>query len=236
LYERVRLSRAGLVSRPDFWWPSVFWGLAEGAGKAFFVAVHSDEHGNDDGYVAYEMAGEWAAGVPDRRLIVSDLHTENWTARAALWRYVFGVDLVSTVSATNLPIDEPLRHLVTDPRRVRVDFVNDGLWLAPLDPARLLSARRYAADIHLTLEVHHPDGRRERLALDGNANDATCGASDAPADLVCSASTLGAVALGGNRWSELATAGLIDARAPGALARADAAFATSPAPAMLGFF
>ena len=61
-----------------------------------------------------------------------------------MWRFVFGVDLIGTVAASNLPIDDPLRHVVTDSRRVRVDFVNDHLWLAPLDPRR--GARR--AHVH----------------------------------------------------------------------------------------
>jgi predicted acetyltransferase len=127
LYDRVRAERAGMVSRPSYWWPQVFWGWSEGAEKVFLVVVHTDDAGNDDGYIAYEVSGEWMGGVADRRMLIWDLQATNAEARNALWKFAFGVDLVGTVAATNVPIDEPLRHLVTDSRRVRVDFVNDSL-------------------------------------------------------------------------------------------------------------
>ena len=134
VYERTRLARGGMVSRPDFWWPQVFWTYMGGRGKKpFFTAVHTDAAGNDDGFVAYEITDEWNRGLPDRRLVVWDMQAVDGKARAALWKYVFGVDLIGTVASTNSPIDDPLRRLVTDGRRVQVDYVNDGLWLARID-------------------------------------------------------------------------------------------------------
>ena len=38
--------------------------------------------------------------------MVIDLIAVSDEAREALWRFLFGVDLVHTVAATNLPIDE----------------------------------------------------------------------------------------------------------------------------------
>jgi predicted acetyltransferase len=140
------------------------------------------------------------------------------------------------VSATNLPIDESLRHLVTDSRRIRSDHVNDGLWVAPLDVPALLSARRYSTEGHLVLEVHAPDGSAATVALDGSERDAKCVPTNEPAELVCSTATLGACILGGNKWSELAEAMLVDEQSPGALTRADAMFACTPAPAMVSYF
>ena len=37
-----------------------------GRAKANFVAVHTDADGHDDGYVAYEITGDWSGGLPDR--------------------------------------------------------------------------------------------------------------------------------------------------------------------------
>jgi predicted acetyltransferase len=236
IYDRARAGRAGMVSRPSYWWPQVFWGWSEGPDKVFLVVVHTDDAGNDDGYIAYEVTGEWMGGVPDRRLMIWDLQATNAEARNALWKFAFGVDLIGTVAATNVPIDEPLRHLVTDSRRVRVDFVNDALWLAPLDSAALLSARRYATEDHLVLEVHAPDGSVATLALDGSERDAKCVPTNEPPDFVCSAATLGACALGGNRWTELRDASLVEERTEGALLRADAMFVSTPVPAMTSYF
>lgn len=235
LYDRARRLRAGMVSRPDFWWEQGFWEQFGGGDKAFFVAVTGQ--GDDaDGYVAYDITGDWVGGLVDRRLLVWDLQSTNSDAHAALWRYVFGVDLVGTVAATNLAVDDPLRFLVHDLRRVRVDYVNDGLWLRPIDVAALLAARRYGACGRLVVEVRHAHGAPERFVLDAGEDGATCAPSDASPDLVCSDASLGALVLGGNRWSAYARAGRVDEVVPGAAARADAMFATDPAPATISYF
>jgi predicted acetyltransferase len=237
IYDDVRRARAGMVSRPSFWWPSVFWfGIAGGKDKAFFVAVHRDERGEPDGYVAYQVDGDWNAGFADRTLIVLDFQTTNDTARQALWQYVFGVDLCAKVVVRSGPIDEPLRWMLRDGRRMRTDWVIDGLWLAPLDAGALLGARTYAVDGQLVVAVHQPDGTTATLAIDGGPDGAKCRATDDDPDLACSTSTLGATLLGGNRWTELAAAGRVDERTPGALTRADLMFTTNPVPTMTSHF
>ncbi|MGG8408483.1 GNAT family N-acetyltransferase, partial [Streptomyces sp. 12297] len=48
---------------------------------------------------------------------VRDLDALDPAAYAALWRYVFDIDLVWTVKAHKRPVDDPLLHLVSDVRR-----------------------------------------------------------------------------------------------------------------------
>ena len=231
LYDEIRRGRHGMVSRPDFWWPQVFWGPTE-QDKAFFVVVHENSEGVADGYADYEITGTWNAGHSERRVQTWDIQAANATTRAALWQFLVGVDLVGSITAGNLSIDEPLRHLVRDPRRVRVDYVNDGVWLAPLDPAALLAHRRYSVfDGHLVIAVVSPDGRTTTYAVDGNDRAAQCAPTSEPPDLSMTTSVLGAMILGGNRFSEYAQAGLVEEHAPGKLAYADAMFVTSPPPA-----
>ncbi|MGO9872440.1 MAG: GNAT family N-acetyltransferase [Acidimicrobiia bacterium] len=236
VYEQVRLGRAGMVSRPESWWPEVFW-VTE-SGRAFFDAVHEDADGRADGYVAYEIKGEWYGGMSEREMFVWDFQATNPIARAALWGFVFGVDLVGKIMATNLPPDEPLRLMLADPRQLRTDFFNDSLWLLPLDSAALLGARAYSAAGQLTIEIVDPVGSRSRFSLDGGPDGASCreDARNVSAALTCSRSTLGALLLGGNSWATLAAAGEVDEHAAGAIARADAMFAAAPAPATLTWF
>jgi predicted acetyltransferase len=236
LYDRVRPLRAGMVSRPDFWWPQVFWEqFAGGKDDAFFVAVHTDAAGIDDAFVGYEIKGEWHHGHADRNLIAHDMQAVDGRSRAALWRYVFGVDLIKTVSTWAAPVDDPLRHIVTDGRRVRVEHIIDGVWLAPLDPATVLTARTYAIDGRFVIDVHTPAGESQKVLLEGGPAGAQCTATDAAPDLTCSTATLGACLLG-NRWSEFADAGLVDARDRDTLVQADAMFMTTPAASMLSAF
>jgi predicted acetyltransferase len=226
-YDRARRLRAGMVSRPDYWWPECYW---DEPGRVFFDVVHEDEHGEIDAFAAYEITGGWGAGLTERRVTVLDFQSMNAGARSALWRYLLGIDLVSTVAAANLPVDEALRFMLVDGRRLRTEYLNDGLWILPIDIAALLEARTYATDGLLALEV---DG--ERLALDSDGGRAAVAKTDR-ADLSCSRATLGAAYLGGNTWSTLAGAGLVDEHTPGALTRADVMFAASPAAATLSWF
>ena len=228
VYERCRRMRAGMVSRPDYWWPEVYW--AEPS-RVFFDVLHEDAQGRPDGFASYELTGGWDAGLTNRQLTVWDLQTTNATARAALWQYLLGVDLVATLAGRRMPVDEPLRFMLADPRRLRTEAVNDNLWVLPVDIPALLGARAYTTPGRIVVEV---DGAR--YEVDAGSDGATVRRSTKRADLVCSPRTLGAVSLGGNSWSVLADAGLVDEETPGALRRADAMFTTLPAPATLSWF
>ena len=238
IYDRARGTRAGMVTRPDFWWEQVFWDFMVGRAKAHFIAIHADADGNDDGYVVYEITGDGSGGLTtDRKLSIIDMQALTPATWIGLWRFVFGVDLIGKVEAFNQPVDDPLRHVVTDSRWVRVGFVNDHLWLAPLDPAAVLDARTYTVPGRVVIEVRAPDGTHTTVAVeaaaDGTGRAVTTGEA---ADLACGTAVLGMCALGGNRWSELAAAGRVDVRRPEMLATADAMFLATPAPALLSFF
>jgi len=107
----------------------------------------------------------------------------------------------------------------------------------PLDPAALLAARTYASPGELTIEVVDRDGSRSRFVLDGGPAGASCRVSStASPEVSCSRSALGALLLGGNSWATLTEAGEVDEHRAGAVSRADAMFATAPAPATLTWF
>lgn len=228
VYERARVMRAGMVSRPDYWWPEITWSEPS---QVIFDVVHEDARGRADGFTHYELTGSWGYGISERRLVVHDLQSTTPLAREALWHYLLGVDLVAEVTVLNVPVDDPVRFLLADPRRLRTRFVNDQLWVMPIDIAGLLAARVYAAPGSLVLDV---DG--ERIALDAGADGAAAAPTKRSADLTCSRATFGALVLGGNTWSTLAAAGLVDEHTAGALARADVLFSTIPAPATLTGF
>jgi predicted acetyltransferase len=187
--------------------------------------------------VVYEITGNGHSGlVTDRNLSVIDMQAETPATWIRLWRYVFGVDLIGTVSTSNSPIDDPLRHVVVDGRWVRVDFVNDHLWLAPLDPLAVLGARTYAVPGRVVIATNAPDGSTSTVSVESGAEGTFCVATTETPDLVCSSRVLGMCVLGGNRWSELAAAGRVEYSTPEALVLADAMFLTTPAPALLSFF
>jgi predicted acetyltransferase len=234
LYNDVRRVRVGELSRTPAKWKSQYHTPntpLNGFGPRLY-AIYESDAGQVDGAVIYRAKLEWTNGVPDGTLQVSELIARTPEAYAALWRYCLDVDLVARVRGLHRPVDEPLRWMLADSRRLRVTHLADNLWVRLLDIPVALSARRYATAGRLTFEVSDaflPDvaGRYTlEVALDG----AACASSDAPADLSLDAATLGATYLGGVSFTTLARAGLVHEETPGALARADAMFATFPAP------
>jgi predicted acetyltransferase len=236
IYDRARLTRAGMVSRPWFWWDQVYWDSFVARTKACFFAIHTDAAGHDDGYAVYGLSAEGPPGTGKRELMVIDMQSESPATRIELWRYVFGVDLVDRVSTVLAPVDDPLRHVVVDSRRVEVTGLSDHLWLAPLDPAKVLAARQYSVPGRVVITTHLPDGSAHTVAVEATEAGTSCEPIDEAADLTCDSTVLGMCALGGNRWSELASAGRVEVQRTEALARADAMFLTAPAPALLSFF
>ena len=150
---------------------------------------------------------------------------------ADIWRFLFDVDLVSTVEAWNRPADEPLLHLVREPRRLRFSLM-DGLWVRVVDVSAALEARRYAADGRVVFGITdalRPDasGAYELIAEGGVGR---CSRTDAAPELVSTINVLGATYLGGMSFRQLWWSGQVDERRSGALDLADAMFAATPAP------
>ncbi|HEX4493224.1 MAG TPA: GNAT family N-acetyltransferase [Acidimicrobiia bacterium] len=234
VYARACTQRAGMVSRPEPWWEESFAQFLP-ADKASFFVVHEDRDGVDDGFLAYEVSGDFEHGTHHTTLHVVDLITTTPSARAALWDFACSVDLIETISGARFPIDEPLRFLLADSRKLRIHALFDHLWLKILDVERALEARRYTTSDTLVLAVRHDD-RTTRVELDGGPEGATCRATTADADLELGIATLGSIYLGGTRAELHAAAGRIVEHTPGAVARVDAMLASYPAPASPTWF
>jgi predicted acetyltransferase len=192
-------------------------------GSPRHVAVHDDADGQPDGFVVYRLALERAG---PRGLQVVDLAAADDDVEWALLRYVLDVDLVDTVEWFAAPDGHPLAWAATDRRAVKATARFDHLWLRPLDVARCLAERRYATAGGLVVEVvdeARPD-LGGRFRLDAGPGGADCERTTADADLVVAVPDLGSALLGGVSWDVLARAGRVDARTPGAVARADALF------------
>jgi predicted acetyltransferase len=233
IFDRVRRAQPGAVQRVDAWWPDqFFWRDSDEKGTRFYCVYESPE-GALDGYAAYRFDSRWDNG-PQGQLHVPDLVTATPAARAVLWRYLLDVDLVTTVKAWVVPVDEPLRWLLRESRRMQVTRMGESLWVRVLDAPAALSARTYTAAGRVVFDVvdrFRPDGAAAgRVALDGGPDGAEARRTSDEPDLVLDVAELGGILLGGVRPSALARAGLVDERTPGALAVADAMFAVEPLP------
>jgi predicted acetyltransferase len=223
LHERVRRERPGMLDRPGPWW------------DVRLYDPESERHGAQplravlvpDGYALYAVRSDRDEDGPAGEVAIRELVAATPPARALLWDFLLDQDLTRTVIWRLAPPDEPLWLMLTDPDAVRVGL-ESSLWARLVDVAAALSARTYAVDPDVVLELSDAfcpwNAGRYRLAGGG------CERTEAPADLALDASALGAAYLGGTTLSELAAAGRVAELRPGALARASAAFRGDVAP------
>jgi predicted acetyltransferase len=226
VYEQLRADRTGWSSRDDRWWRFVLSDLPSqrDGGTALLGVVHDTPHG-PTGYALWRTESRWDEHGPDGAVRVREVAAADPVAYAALWRFLLGIDLTRTASARFLAVDEPLQHLVDEPRRLGLR-VQDGLWIRIADLPAALAARRYVTDVDVVLDVTDAllPGNTGRWRLTGGPAGAVCERTTAGADLACTALELGAVYLGGTALTTLAAAGRVRELTPGALHRASAAF------------
>jgi predicted acetyltransferase len=230
VYDAAAGGRVGEIDRVAKWWDPIFDPGRTGA--KFFTAVHEAADGQLDAFARYAIDSRWPDGVPASMLRVIEIHGTDADAEAALWAYLFGIDLVGTVQATDRPVDEPLRWRLPDPRRMRVRELRDHLWLRVVDVAAALGARTYGAEDALVVELVDTfrPANRGRWRIEGGPDGATCARTDREPDLVITAPDLAALYLGGVAASTLAAAGRIGERSAGAVRRADRFFGVQPLP------
>lgn len=235
VFDVARRARVGEIDRSPSWWQGVFEDHGDGTRSlgtrspgARFLCCY-EERGRIDGYAIYEVPA--GAEASERTLELVELVALHPAAYAALWEYLLGVDLVGRVVTGERPVDEPLRHLLADPRALETTQVVDHLWVRLLDPAAALGARRYAGPGELVLEVtgSGPGPGRYRLVA-GEGGAASVEATGAPADVRLDLAALASSYLGGTTFGALGAAGRAQELAPGALSRASALFGVPEAP------
>lgn len=164
---------------------------------------------------------------------VHELFATNQAAYTDLWSYVCGMDAVAQIDATGRPVDEPVHWLLNDGRSWQAQNTLDSLWVRLLDVPAALSARRYAVEARVVLDVVDDDLSgygAGRYLLEGGPDGAQCRTTTQSPNLRLSQRALGAVYLGHPSLALHHAAGLVDELTPHAIARADAMFATALAP------
>jgi predicted acetyltransferase len=241
LYEAVRLSQPGAVSRSAGWWTQYLYDpvTERGGATKMIHAKHQTKAGGDDGYVSYRVKEEWDGYTSHNEVQVVEVMATSPTAYKALWNYVLNTDLSHTISCVKGRVDEPLRWLLVDPRRFEVTALADDLYLRLLDVPRALAARAYRATGELVLEVTDcfpvPGANRYALRVapasdPPSVSSVECEPTKRKPHLAIGIADLGAAYLGGVSFTALATAGRVQELSAGAVERADTLFSTSLAP------
>lgn len=238
-YQRIAPQRPGFLNRSAPWWDNRLHDSEhhrKGKSTRRYV-VHRDAAGKVTGYATYRIESKWGTTGPDGTLHVLELLAETVAARAKLWQHLLSIDLIRTLSAPTCSTDDPLPHLLREPRAAQ-QRRSDGLFIRIVDLPAALSGRRYPAPIDLVLKIRDElcpwnDGH---WRLTAGPSYARCtrvsgdGTAELAADLEMDAETLGAIYLGGNSIGSMALTGRIVEHTPGAVTAASTSFGWPVAP------
>ena len=234
IFDVARRRQPGELARDDADWNTALldhesW---RDGFSAFFFVVHEDASRQPDGYAVYRVKQEWPGELASNVVKVTELIAVSDEVRGHLWRYLLDLDLVRTVVTENSPVDEPLRWLLADPRRMRLIHLHDALWLRLVDVSAALRARTYATIDTLVLDVADPfrPAFAGRYRVDGSPGGASCAPTDDAADLAIDVADLASTYLGSTTFSELARARRVVELTDGAMRRADLMFSSTPRP------
>lgn len=232
IYAELVPGRPGMLARQPGWdTQAVVDAPGERGGASPLLCVLAEADGEVRGYARYSTTSRWSPAGPDGTVNLKDVAALDPVTYAALWRYLAGIDLTSTIGFRNLPVDDPLLHLVSDVRRCTLGL-RDALHLRVLDVGAALSARSYGAPVDVVLDVEDAfcPGNSGTWRLTGDAKGASCERTSDAAELVVPVAQLGAAYLGDASLRSMAGAGFVRELRPGALAEASAAFRSDTAP------
>ncbi|MEU6775674.1 GNAT family N-acetyltransferase [Streptomyces sp. NPDC046759] len=227
----VPLRPGMLVRQPGWERAGLLDPESERGGASALQCVVAERNGEVTGYVRFRTKIDWGAGGHDGTVRLKDLAALDPVTEAALWRFLFGIDLMTTLSVDTRPVDDAWQYMVSDIRRCR-PRQRDDAYVRLVDVDAALAARTYQAPVDVVLEVEDTfcpwnAGRRR---LTGDAKGASCERTSDAADLSLSVRDLGAAYLGGATLLSLAAAGRVRELRPGALAEASVAFGSPVAP------
>ncbi|SHF46292.1 Predicted acetyltransferase [Jatrophihabitans endophyticus] len=234
VFDRARRRDAGQMDRDGAWWPrSLGLGGFELQGERQHWFVHDGDDGAPDGLLAWRPTRSLDLDGTPGAVAVQLLAAATDAAYLNLWTYLAGIDLVGEITLDERPVDEPVRWLLGDGRALQETGTVDELWVRLLDVPAALTARGYAADGRIVLDVRDEDTggyAAGRFALDVAGGVARCEPTADGADLLVAQRALASAYLGGHRLRRLAVAAGVEERTPGALDRADLMFSTPVAP------
>ncbi|MFG2552824.1 GNAT family N-acetyltransferase [Streptomyces sp. NPDC048581] len=232
VYARKVADRPGMLARLPGWERlGVLDPESEREGASPLQCVLAERDGEVVGYARFHVKPDWDRSGPKGAVQLRDVQALDPAAQAALWRFLFGIDLTSTVKAYARPVDEAWQYQVSDIRRCAVR-VRDALHVRLVDVGAALQARTYQAPVDVVFEVEDAfcPWNAGRWRLSGDAKGASCERTTDAADLALSVRELGAAYLGGVSLAALGSAGRVREIRQGALAEASVGFASAVAP------
>jgi predicted acetyltransferase len=237
VYERVWAGRTGWSDRSDPWWRWVAGDPPERRSGTPRRVLLAEGPTGAEGYAVWRASGDWDDAGPAGTVELLEFVAETPAAATVLWRFLLSVDLTRCLRFPLAAVDDPLVHLIDEPRRLHATLA-DALWVRLADVPAALSGRRYLVPLDVVIAVRDPllPGNSGTWRLCGDQTGATCTATRADPDLTLDVRDLGAAYLGGVSLMTLAAAGRVGELRTGALSLASKAFGWYRQPSVAEMF
>ena len=231
LYRKFREERTGYVHRGAAMWAAGV--LSEPHGIDVQSIIVYEEAGEPLGYAIYTTGparpGSASGPGPDQRLEIQDLIWLTPAAYRSFWEYFGRFDLVGQIAWGQVPPDDPLPHLLLEPRMLR-DSSSDGFLARIVDVQRGLGVRRYplAASLRFDLldDLCPWNTGRWELQTDTDGSEVRRLPAGTDVDLILTPSTLAMLLFNQISASEAARMGRLDVSNAHALSLWDTALRT----------
>jgi len=234
LYRRFREERIGYVHRGRPMWDANV--LAPPPAGQFLHRVVYEENGEPLGYVVYTLQ-PGAGQLPSQTLTIRDLVWLTIPAYQAVWEYFTSMDLVASVVWGMVPVDDPLPHLLLEPRMLHRTS-GDGLLGRIVDVEKALPQRPYEDEGTLTFEIKDDlcSWNQGRWKLEASTEGSSISPTSDDAQVTMPVSTLAMLVFGQLSATEATRMGRLDASEPSALPIWDKVMRTKYRPACADSF
>ncbi|MEU6197416.1 GNAT family N-acetyltransferase [Streptomyces sp. NPDC047061] len=232
VYAELVPLRPGMLARQPGWERAGLLDPESGRdGASALQCVVAERDGRVTGYARFRTKLGWSPSGHDGTVSLDDLATLDPASDAALWRFLFGIDLMSKLTVRGRPVDDAWQYQVSDIRRCLTRLRDMG-YVRLVDVGVALAARTYQTPVDVVLEVDDAfcPWNAGRWRLTGDTKGASCERTTDTAELALSVRELGAAYLGGVSLLSLARAGRVGELRPGALTEASVAFGSPVQP------
>ncbi|MDO9334720.1 MAG: GNAT family N-acetyltransferase [Dehalococcoidales bacterium] len=150
LYRKFRENRTGYLHRSKPMWDNSVLATAPPGGSLNRIVY--EENGTPSGYIVFVTLPQPGDIIPGHRILIRDLIWLNSTAYRAIWENLATLDLIAEINWQRAPSDDPLMHLLLEPRRLRATAV-DCLLGRIVDVSSALTQRGYQEEGKLTFSL-----------------------------------------------------------------------------------
>ncbi len=150
VYREFTLPGTGYLVRDRFKWETGKLALA--APGVVLESIVYEQDGVAKGYVIYTVEPYLSSAGFGHRVTIKEMAWLNISAYYSLWKHFTNMHLAQNIMWMQVPVDDPMPHLLLEPRRLNVKSGN-GFLARIVDLEKAIPMRGYNEDGELVFEI-----------------------------------------------------------------------------------